>query len=240
MRRAALVAAATAYAALAVLVSQGQVDVIDSYAARNLMPFSSAHHDRTTPIEHLLAYEGTGFHPGRVLRLPASALLSSLLLLAGCALLWRRGRKRLAFVWIGAFALANAVELGSKLAITKPALYTMSHGVLEPVGLQSSFPSGHALRAALLVGIFASLWPIVTPLLLIWLAGVAVTLELDGIHAPSDIVGGLLLASIAILAVAMLAPDRKPSVPPAGQSERLTSPREVATESVTRSLIRQT
>ena len=204
---AALITAAAAFTALSILVSHGQLDRVDSYAVRNLMPFTGAHHGGTTTLERLLAYKGTRFHAGRVLRLPASVLVATILMLVASLVLWRRGRRRWALLWFVAFVLVGVVELACKLTITKPALYTISNGVLDPIGLRSSFPSGHALRAALLVTVFASLWPLLTPVLLLWFAGVVVTLELDGVHTPSDIVGGLLLACVATLTVALLASD---------------------------------
>src|SRR5581483_7120405 len=50
-------------------------------------------------------------------------------------------------LWLLAFAAGNVVELGCKLAVTRPVLYEVSHGRLEPFGLLNSFPSGHAFRA---------------------------------------------------------------------------------------------
>jgi membrane-associated phospholipid phosphatase len=204
LRWVALAAVAAAFATLALLVSTGSLHGADTFAVRHLMPFSSDHHGGTNELERLLAYRGTHFHLGGVLRLPASPLLSTLLLLIGAALLWRRAGRHGALLWIGVFVAANIIEVACKATITRPDLYTISHGVREPVGLQSSFPSGHALRATLLVFLFASIWRPLRPVLLAWLAVVVVSLELDGVHTPTDILGGLLLAAACGLALDLL------------------------------------
>ncbi len=190
-----------AFALLAVLVSLGHLDAVDSYAVRHLMPFHSDEHRSTSTLARLLAYKGHRFHLGRALRLPAGVLVSSVLVVAGCALLWRRGLRRASVLWLLAFAAGNVVELGCKLAVTRPVLYEVSHGRLEPFGLLNSFPSGHAFRAAMLVAVAFALSPRTWPVLAAWLTATVVTLELDGVHTPSDLLGGLLLAATAVLAV---------------------------------------
>jgi membrane-associated phospholipid phosphatase len=65
------------------------------------------------------------------------------------------------------------------------------------VGFDSSWPSGHALRCALVAGALAAAWPHLRVPLAIWLVAVAVLLELAGFHTPTDVVGGLLLATAA-------------------------------------------
>jgi membrane-associated phospholipid phosphatase len=63
------------------------------------------------------------------------------------------------------------------------------------VAFDSSWPSGHALRCALVAAALATVWPRLRIPLLIWLAAVVVLLELAGFHTPTDLVGGLLLAT---------------------------------------------
>jgi membrane-associated phospholipid phosphatase len=63
------------------------------------------------------------------------------------------------------------------------------------VAFDSSWPSGHALRCALVAAALATAWPRLRIPLLIWLAAVVVLLELAGFHTPTDLVGGLLLAT---------------------------------------------
>ncbi len=97
------------------------------------------------------------------------------------------------------------VEGFCKRAISKPPLYAFEHGALRPQGFLHSFPSGHATRAAIITAIAVTLWPRLWPIFAAWLLAVIVSAELDGVHTPSDISGGLLLASAVILAVLGLA-----------------------------------
>jgi membrane-associated phospholipid phosphatase len=191
-----------AFAMLAALVATGHLNTVDSYAVRHLMPFGTGiEHGGSHLLVRLLAYQGHQFHLGRVLRLPASALLSTVLILAVCLVLWRRGRRELATLWLAAFVVANVAEGIGKLAITKPTLYALSHGSLTPAGFPHSFPSGHATRAALLAAAAASAWTRLWPLFLAWVVVLVVTAELDAIHTPSDLAGGVLLAGALISAV---------------------------------------
>ena len=110
------------------------------------------------------------------------------------AVLWRRGERTAALLWLGGFGLASVVEVVCKGMITRPALYvTAPEGPYHVSGFDSSFPSGHAMRAALLTAIVAATWPGLRWLVLAWLAAVLVTLGLNGVHTPTDILGGLLL-----------------------------------------------
>ena len=65
------------------------------------------------------------------------------------------------------------------------------------VGFDASWPSGHALRCGLVAGALAVVWPRLRMPLAIWLVAVVVLLELAGFHTPTDLVGGLLLATAA-------------------------------------------
>ncbi len=197
-------ASGAAFLLLALLVAAGDLDRVDRFAVRHLMPGLSSHEARTSLLGSLLSYHGHSFHLTGVVKLPASALLSSLVVAATCAILWRRGRRAGAALWAGAFAVAVAVELVCKATITKPALYTTTDdGPLHLTGFDSSFPSGHAVRGAMLVAVVASVWPRLRPLLLVWLVALVCILELDAIHTPSDIVAGLLLATTLVLLVAL-------------------------------------
>jgi membrane-associated phospholipid phosphatase len=194
-------ACVVAFCVLGSLVLLGQLAAVDGYAVRHLMPFRSNDQGGSSPLGTLLSYHDFRFHPGRILRLPASALLSTVLVALVCLGLWWRGRRRLALLWGAAFAVGNIVELGSKLVVTKPLFYIVSQGETMPVGFRHSFPSGHVLRGVLLVAAAMALWPSLRLLFLIWAVAVVVTLELDGIHTPSDLAGGLLLAAALILGV---------------------------------------
>ena len=86
------------------------------------------------------------------------------------------------------------VELVFRHAMSRPALYR--DGV-HLVAFDTSWPSGHALRSAIVVAALATAWPRLRILLGIWLLAAVVLLELAGFHTPSDVAGGLLLATVA-------------------------------------------
>jgi membrane-associated phospholipid phosphatase len=198
---AASAACVLAFVVVAALVRTGVLRPIDDYAIRHLMPFRSTDQGGSSVFGTLLSYHDLRFHAGRVLRLPAGALLSTVGVVLACATLLRGGRTRLALLWALAFAAANIVELGCKLVVTKSVFLVFSRGETILVGFRHSFPSGHTVRALILAAVLATLWPRLRFLLAAWVVAVVVTLELDGIHTPSDIAGGLLLGVALILAV---------------------------------------
>jgi len=116
-----------------------------------------------------------------IVTLPASFLLS----LAIVA--WRS--RALAFVLLAAVA----VEVVCKELIVRPALYIGAHHV---VAFDSSFPSGHTLRAVIVA---AALWPLLRAWATVWAVVSIALLELAGWHTPTDVAGGVLLAVLALL-----------------------------------------
>jgi membrane-associated phospholipid phosphatase len=146
------------------------------------------------------------FHPFgvavvEIVTLPGQALISLLLVLAAAWRLWTRGRSGAAVCWTAAWFVGIAVEVVFRHELTRPAL--LRHGV-HLVAFDMSWPSGHALRCAIVAGALATAWPRLRIPLVIWLAGAVVLLELAGLHTPTDLVGGLLLATaVAAGAVAV-------------------------------------
>ena len=126
--------------------------------------------------------------------LPGQVVISLVLVLAAARRLWARGRVEAAACWTAAWFVAVALELVFRHTLTRQPLYR--HGV-HLVGFDSSWPSGHALRCALVAGALAAAWPRLRVPLAIWLLAVVVLLELAGFHTPTDVVGGLLLATAA-------------------------------------------
>lgn len=229
--------AAIAFGVLGLLVAAGYLDRLDSFAVRQLMPERSPHEAKTSLLGSLLSYHGHHFQAAPVVKLPASVLLSSLIVGVACLSLWRRGRRQSATLWLSAFVLATVVELVCKSVITKPPLHytTSDHGLIRLTSLSSSFPSGHAVRGALLVAAVASAWPMLRPLLAAWIVALVLILELYGIHTPSDIVGGLLLAgalALAVLALNRASPSAlettEPTPPPIRVDSARTEPSSVA------------
>ena len=96
--------------------------------------------------------------------------------------------------WTAAWLVAVAVEVVFRHTLTRPPLYR--DGV-HLVAFDSSWPSGHALRCALVAAVLAAALPRLRIPLGIWLAAVVVLLELAGFHTPTDLAGGLLLATAA-------------------------------------------
>jgi membrane-associated phospholipid phosphatase len=93
-----------------------------------------------------------------------------------------------------AYVAANLVELLCKEVVSRPPL-TLAAVHVEP--FDHSWPSGHALRAAVAAFLVAWLLPRLRPLAAAWLLAAAVLLVVDGWHVPSDVAGGIVLAALA-------------------------------------------
>jgi membrane-associated phospholipid phosphatase len=156
------------------------------------MPFAGTPQGPPTLVESLLPLYHASFHPlgaaiAQIVTLPGQAVISFVLVLVAA-------RRLRTLVWPGAWLAAVAVEVVFRHALTRPALYR--DGV-HLVAFDTSWPSGHALRCALVAAAVGAAWPRLRILLAIWLAAAVVLLELAGFHTPTDIVGGLLLAVVA-------------------------------------------
>ena len=164
-------AAAVAFGTLAALVSFGRLDVVDSFSVGHLMPWFPLNRPGPSLVGNLLSYHGEPFHLTLGIKLPAGAIPSSILAFLLCAVLWRRRARRDALLWLVAFGLASLTEVFSKVIISRPQLYTNGPGGRSHIsGFDSSFPSGHALRAAMLVVIITYLWPRARLIAFAWLA----------------------------------------------------------------------
>jgi membrane-associated phospholipid phosphatase len=198
-------AAAVVFALLALALAAGALDAVDSYSVHHLMPWFTLNQHGKSFVGSLLSYHGRQFRATLGIRLPAGIMVSSALMVLFCAVLWRRGDRRAALLWLGGFVAANAVEVLCKSVIGRPDLYVSLDGVpYHETGFDHSFPSGHTLRAGILVAAAVYTWPMLRWLALPWLAAVVLTLELNGAHTPSDILGGLLLACTIVTAVLAL------------------------------------
>jgi membrane-associated phospholipid phosphatase len=201
LRLGALGLAAAAFTVLAILVGLGDLKSIDQYAVRNLMPGGLPTDSRIPVIGRPLQYHGHHFDASQLVRLPANIVPATLLFILICLVLWRRKETPQLILWAFAFALGNAVVLIGKETITTPVLSRVVGGHLEDVSdFVSSFPSGHSTRIVLFTGIFVYLWPRLRWLWPLWAAAAIASLEIDRIHTPSDIAGGILLATAILLA----------------------------------------
>ena len=166
------------------------------------MPLAGAPLAPPTTLESVVPLLHAPFDPlgvavTEIVTLPGQVVVSFLLVLAAAWRLWTRGRVEAAVCWTGAWLVAVAVEVAFRHTLTREPLYR--HGV-HLVGFDASWPSGHALRCALVAGALGAAWPRLRLALGIWLVAVVVLLELADFHTPTDLTGGLFLAATAAAA----------------------------------------
>jgi len=132
-----------------------------------------------------------------------------LLVAAGLLYLRSRGKERLAFGVALAFVAANLVEVIGKTVINRPALFASAGGgLIHIVPFDTSFPSGHEIRAVLLVACLAACCPRLRWVWFAWLVAVSVMLIIGGWHTPTDVAGGLLIATAVVLAASRRVGER--------------------------------
>jgi membrane-associated phospholipid phosphatase len=146
--------------------------------------------DAIVPL-HRAGFADTLSLVAAIATLPGQVVVSAILAAPAWLALHRRGATATAAAWAAALALATAIEVVCKQALVRPPL---ERAGVQLAGFDSSWPSGHALRAALLAATLAAAWPRLRPLLAVWLAVAVALLEVSGAHVPSDLLGGLLLA----------------------------------------------
>ncbi len=206
------------FVVLAILVGAGSVGPVDQWSVDHLMPGLTGTSTSTSLVDSLFPIFDTGPQHGHVLVSAltyavvwiASVIPALLLIGLGVLYLHRRGQDRLAIGLGGAFVVANLVEVIGKSTITRPDLHTRSgQAVIHVVPFDASFPSGHELRAVLLVACLLACFPKLWPVGLGWLCAVTVMLVVGGWHTPSDVLGGLLIA-VALIALAPTVARRIP------------------------------
>lgn len=174
-------------------MAAGAATDFDQWACRHAMPLAGKPGPPPTLLESLVPLLNAGWHPvgtavAEAVTLPGQAVISFLLVLLA-------SRRLRTPAWIGGWLAAVAVELVCRHTLTRAALYR--HG-LHVVAFDTSWPSGHALRCAIVAAALSAAWPRFRVPLGIWLAAAVVLLELAGFHTPTDIAGGLLLATVAV------------------------------------------
>jgi len=200
-------AAAAAYAALAGLVASGAATGLDQWANTHAMPLAAnTPGPPPTLLESLVPLLHAELHPAgtavtAIVTLPGQVLVSLLFVLLAAWRLLAHDRLDAAAGWVAAWLLGSAVELLCKHVLTRPPLHRAG---VHVAAFDSSWPSGHALRCAIVACALAAAWPRLRPALGIWLAAAVVLLELAGAHTPTDLLGGLLLAAVAAAGVVAL------------------------------------
>ncbi len=115
-----------------------------------------------------------------------------------------RGRGRLGRRLLTSLFVATLVELALKSALPQAPLPDEVVRVPDPalldLGTPYPYPSGHMLRAVILLGSVYALWPnrTVRAVLVSVLAGFAGARVYLGTHWPSDVLGGALLGTVAL------------------------------------------
>ncbi|MFL5332636.1 MAG: phosphatase PAP2 family protein [Geminicoccaceae bacterium] len=171
---------------LAALVDITDFDRLNLFAMHNLQPLAGGNgHPRMRELTEVLIS-------------PAGPMVTALVIAAAAIGLLARGRTRAAAAWPAALGMALVIEVVSKLVVGQH-----HSGIWHGFGLtfDSSFPSGHMLRAILIAGAVTAVIPALRVALVVWCVVVGVCLLINGWHLPTDIAGGI-LAGMALYYVA--------------------------------------
>lgn len=142
---------------------------------------------------------------GSALSVPGRAELSAVALAAVALWLRMRGRGRLGVRLLVALAATTVVELAMKFLVPQPPIPGDVGRVPDPslfdFATPYPYPSGHMLRAVLLLGAIYTLWPNrpARVAVVLALAGAAWARVYLGTHWPSDVLGGALLGLAGLL-----------------------------------------
>ena len=200
---AAIAATVVAFAVLAGLVMAGSLSAIDQYAVDHWMPnFQPSSGSTSGSLAHQF-YPHLGSPLEAFCNLwtfPASPVVSGALVALCCVVLVRRGLPAAGLTWGGAWVAGNLAEVVGKHFLYRPALHAVVNGMRVSFGsFAHSFPSGHALRAVITAAVLATVWKRAALPALLWALVALPALVVAAAHTPSDIVGGVLVAVLAIL-----------------------------------------
>jgi membrane-associated phospholipid phosphatase len=217
MRRLLPIAAlSVAVTALAGLVDGGHLASLDRFARAHLSPLQAGPAGRGRGEALQLIAGATD-----ALITVAGIAVSVILVALACRRLIASGRPQVALLWASALTTGFAVEVAGKafVAQQQPDHRVICRG-LGAGGFDASFPSGHGLRAMVLAGIATALWPHLRMRFVAAALGITVALQLNGVHALSDIVAGVLAGAALWLAVDEI--SRR--LPPLGRSVAPAAP----------------
>ena len=187
--RGPLLATLAAFAALSAAAGAGLLQDADSRLLRLAQARSS------TGLDAL----------GSALSVPGRAELSAVALAALALWLHARGRGKLGVRLLVGLAATTVVEIVMKFVVPQAPIPGDVGRVPDPSLIDFAtpypYPSGHMLRAALLLGAVYALWPNrpVRVAVVLTLAGAAWARVYLGTHWPSDVLGGALLGLAGLL-----------------------------------------